>query len=390
MDDATEGSEGGLSIDHNDEDDEIEAHNKVVASASPDSHMDEADESNANENVAENSKAATLLQEVSSSQEDCKSEVLSSVMRMSSTPANDAQTTTVSTTVSPVARNTPSASVKAVTTVSPKCETRPSLTSTSALSGSSSSTSSSTNHQRSRKSKNRRFGIRKPPSRLKRKEVAKLREMSMRLGGAQYFKKRVNETAQCEKCGVITTSRMSDHAYRHMDAQLFLCPHCDNGSQSRELVVRHMRDMHNSTEHPIDDRLKYAAEIKEMIRQCYPAFFIDAPIPTAADIEKLKASLAMNGSCKEEVDGGQEDDGNEAEADEAEHDTEESGDEGDDSGLHDDDETGHDEEDGMKDDQMDDDQNGTVEAEELDVKNTTPSSKTASRREDEEEIEAEM
>lgn len=49
-----------------------------------------------------------------------------------------------------------------------------------------------------RKARNRRFGVRKPPSKLKRKEMAKLREISMRLGGAQYFKKRFNEAAHCQ------------------------------------------------------------------------------------------------------------------------------------------------------------------------------------------------
>lgn len=49
-----------------------------------------------------------------------------------------------------------------------------------------------------RKARNRRFGMRKPPSKLKRKEMAKLREISMRLGGAQYFKKRFNEAAHCQ------------------------------------------------------------------------------------------------------------------------------------------------------------------------------------------------
>ncbi|EJW85968.1 zinc finger protein [Wuchereria bancrofti] len=152
--------------------------------------------------------------------------------------------------------------------------------------------STSSYRDRMRKARNRRFGIRKPPSKLKRKEMAKLREISMRLGGAQYFKKRFNEAAHCQKCGLLTTSRLSDHAYKHLDVQLFLCPQCDIGNQSRDLVVKHIRDMHSSQEHPIDERWKYRVEIKEIIRECYPAYFIDAPIPTAADIEKLKQSLS--------------------------------------------------------------------------------------------------
>ncbi|KAM3717636.1 Cell wall integrity transcriptional regulator [Dirofilaria immitis] len=155
-----------------------------------------------------------------------------------------------------------------------------------------SASSSSSYRDRMRKARNRRFGMRKPPSKLKRKEMAKLREISMRLGGAQYFKKRFNEAAHCQKCGLLTTSRLSDHAYKHLDVQLFLCPQCDIGNQSRDLVVKHIRDVHSSQEHPIDERWKYRVEIKEIIRECYPAYFIDAPIPTAADIEKLKQSLS--------------------------------------------------------------------------------------------------
>lgn len=30
-----------------------------------------------------------------------------------------------------------------------------------------------------------------------------------------------------QKCGLLTTSRLSDHAYKHLDVQLFLCPQCD-------------------------------------------------------------------------------------------------------------------------------------------------------------------
>lgn len=32
---------------------------------------------------------------------------------------------------------------------------------------------------------------------------------------------------QLQKCGLLTTSRLSDHAYKHLDVQLFLCPQCD-------------------------------------------------------------------------------------------------------------------------------------------------------------------
>lgn len=56
-----------------------------------------------------------------------------------------------------------------------------------------------------------------------------------------------------------------------------------------------MKDLHNTTSKaPIDNRLKYAKEIKETIRECYPEYFIDVPIPTQATIEKLKSSLNLS------------------------------------------------------------------------------------------------
>ncbi|KJH48541.1 zinc finger, C2H2 type [Dictyocaulus viviparus] len=140
---------------------------------------------------------------------------------------------------------------------------------------------------RKRQSRFPRFGLRRPKSKSKRTEMARLREISMLLGGAQYFKKKLSEAAHCEKCGKITNSRMSEHAYTHMEEHLFLCPHCDLGHQSRELVMRHIREIHETDDRPVDNRLKHARDIKAMIRECYPAYFVDAPIPTQQDIEKL-------------------------------------------------------------------------------------------------------
>jgi len=37
---------------------------------------------------------------------------------------------------------------------------------------------------------------------------------------------------------------------------------------SRDTVVKHLKDVHNSGEHPTDNRLKYAQEIKEAIKEC--------------------------------------------------------------------------------------------------------------------------
>ncbi|CAJ0950089.1 unnamed protein product, partial [Mesorhabditis belari] len=138
---------------------------------------------------------------------------------------------------------------------------------------------------------NRRFGMRKAIGQKKRQEMQKLREISLRLGGAQYFKKKVNEAAHCDICGMLQHSRLSEHAYKHLNVPLFVCPHCDLGNYSRETVVKHIKEMHDDGGHPVDQRLKYAQEIKNMIGKCYPSFFVDAPIPTVHDIEKLKSQL---------------------------------------------------------------------------------------------------
>uniref|UniRef100_A0AC34GG12 C2H2-type domain-containing protein n=1 Tax=Panagrolaimus sp. ES5 TaxID=591445 RepID=A0AC34GG12_9BILA len=123
--------------------------------------------------------------------------------------------------------------------------------------------------------------------------MAKLRELSLVLGGAQYFKKRVNDTATCQKCFKPTQSRLTHHAYSHLDVQIFQCSECQLGHPSRDQVVKHMKDLHNSSKAPIDNRLKYAQEIKDSIKECYPDFFIDAPIPTTATVEKLKGSIDL-------------------------------------------------------------------------------------------------
>uniref|UniRef100_A0A158P606 C2H2-type domain-containing protein n=1 Tax=Angiostrongylus cantonensis TaxID=6313 RepID=A0A158P606_ANGCA len=164
---------------------------------------------------------------------------------------------------------------------------------------------------RKRQSRFPRFGLRRPKSKSKRTEMARLREISMLLGGAQYFKKKLSEAAHCEKCGKITNSRMSEHAYTHMEEHLFLCPHCDLGHQSRELVIRHIREIHETDDRPVDNRLKHARDIKAMIRECYPAYFVDAPIPTQQDIEKLYVLylLKLSGLDDEPSDDVDDDDG---------------------------------------------------------------------------------
>lgn len=55
--------------------------------------------------------------------------------------------------------------------------------------------------------------------------------------------------------------------------------------------MRHIRDMHRTQDVPLDKRLQFAQEIKDMVRECYPEYFKDAPLPSAADIEKLKMHI---------------------------------------------------------------------------------------------------
>uniref|UniRef100_A0A1I8AWS7 C2H2-type domain-containing protein n=1 Tax=Steinernema glaseri TaxID=37863 RepID=A0A1I8AWS7_9BILA len=139
------------------------------------------------------------------------------------------------------------------------------------------------------------FGRRKPASRTKRNHVAKLRELSVKLGGSLYFKRKMNEVAHCELCGKLP-NRMSEHAtIEHMDGfDLYLCPRCGVGHNSREFLSRHIRDAHESTQTPIDNRFKWAQEVKEFIRKCYPSFFVDTPLPSIAEIKKLKNELGLD------------------------------------------------------------------------------------------------
>ncbi|PAV61831.1 hypothetical protein WR25_26355 [Diploscapter pachys] len=86
---------------------------------------------------------------------------------------------------------------------------------------------------------------------------------------------------------------MSEHAYNHMEqTHLFLCPICDIGAQSRETVQKHIKEFHPSApDKAVDNRLKHAQEIKDTIKECYPEYFVDNPIPTAAEIDKMLASI---------------------------------------------------------------------------------------------------
>jgi hypothetical protein len=127
--------------------------------------------------------------------------------------------------------------------------------------------------------------------------MAKMRELSMRIGGALYFKKRSPDAVFCEQCNTYISNRLTHHAYSHMDnAELYLCPLCKIGTPNRNQLIKHLKDFHDSNDNPIDNRSKFAHEIKEKIRDCYPTVFVDAPVPTQAEIEQLKKTLNLNDS----------------------------------------------------------------------------------------------
>uniref|UniRef100_A0AC35U1I0 C2H2-type domain-containing protein n=1 Tax=Rhabditophanes sp. KR3021 TaxID=114890 RepID=A0AC35U1I0_9BILA len=147
---------------------------------------------------------------------------------------------------------------------------------------------------RSKKSShNRKFGTRRPSTREKKVHMTQLREISMKLGGAVYFKKRNNDALICQVCEKVVASRISDHGYLHLKHHLFSCPYCKFGHVSRKTMANHMKGEHNSSDQPTDNRLRFGQEIKNIIKKCFPQNFVDAPIPTVADIKRLLASLNM-------------------------------------------------------------------------------------------------
>ncbi|KAI6218510.1 hypothetical protein M3Y99_01705100 [Aphelenchoides fujianensis] len=90
-------------------------------------------------------------------------------------------------------------------------------------------------------------------------------------------------------------NKLVNHVYTHLEkAELFLCPKCDLGNSDRNMVQKHLREFHTSPLNPVDNRLKYSSDIKEMIRKCFPSVFVDAPLPTAAEMEELKKTLNLS------------------------------------------------------------------------------------------------
>ncbi|CAI2353360.1 unnamed protein product [Caenorhabditis sp. 36 PRJEB53466] len=145
----------------------------------------------------------------------------------------------------------------------------------------------------------RAFNIRSKKSKKQKEDTVVARSVSILIGGAQFYKKKVNEFCYCEKCGKLTNSRLPEHAYTHMSGvELYSCSACSFGNQCKDTVMKHMRDSHpGCAERCVDNRLGHIKDIKNMLGECFPAFFVDHPLPTRADIEKLMI-LAKGGDLK--------------------------------------------------------------------------------------------
>lgn len=81
-----------------------------------------------------------------------------------------------------------------------------------------------------------------------------------------------------------------------MDCDLYTCPICKMGNSNRNLVIKHLKDFHDSNDNPVDNRSKFASDIKEKIRNCFPSVFVDAPVPSIKEIEELKKTLNLDDS----------------------------------------------------------------------------------------------
>uniref|UniRef100_A0A8R1E3M5 C2H2-type domain-containing protein n=1 Tax=Caenorhabditis japonica TaxID=281687 RepID=A0A8R1E3M5_CAEJA len=152
----------------------------------------------------------------------------------------------------------------------------------------------------SKKKKARRaFNIRAKKSKKQKEDAVVARSVSILIGGAQFYKKKSNEFCYCQKCSKPTSNRLPEHAYTHLEGvELYACSVCDFGNNCKESVVKHMRDAHpGCAERCVDNRLGHIKEIKSMLGECFPACFIDHPLPTKSDIEKLTI-LAKGGDLK--------------------------------------------------------------------------------------------
>lgn len=139
-----------------------------------------------------------------------------------------------------------------------------------------------------KKKSGRVFNQRGKKSKKQKEDAVVARNVSILIGGAQFYKKKTNEFCFCQKCGKQTNSRLPEHAYTHMNVELYSCSACSFGHQCKDTVMKHMRDTHPTCgERCVDNRLLHLKEIKNMLGECFPAFFVDHPLPTRTDIEKL-------------------------------------------------------------------------------------------------------
>uniref|UniRef100_A0A1I8BC43 C2H2-type domain-containing protein n=1 Tax=Meloidogyne hapla TaxID=6305 RepID=A0A1I8BC43_MELHA len=100
---------------------------------------------------------------------------------------------------------------------------------------------------------------------------------------ASYDSKLLNQT-QIAKLDMPLRAENSDRSWSSPKEQM----------RRKRSFRRFGTSFHNSSdEPPLDNRLRFAQEIKDAIRECYPHLFVDAPIPTKEDIEKMKANLKL-------------------------------------------------------------------------------------------------
>jgi hypothetical protein len=84
-------------------------------------------------------------------------------------------------------------------------------------------------------------------------------------------------------------------------SDLYTCPACKIGDPNRSTVIKHLKDFHDSTADPIDNRCNFIHAIKKKISECYPTVFVDVPVPTQAEIDNLKKSMNLTDDVENEV-----------------------------------------------------------------------------------------
>uniref|UniRef100_A0A915LWT3 C2H2-type domain-containing protein n=1 Tax=Meloidogyne javanica TaxID=6303 RepID=A0A915LWT3_MELJA len=80
------------------------------------------------------------------------------------------------------------------------------------------------------------------------------------------------------------------HAYSHIIEALWRCAYCVEGSNQRNTVVKHCKEMHGSDKPPLDARFPLWDKIKHIIQMCYPYNFIEMPEPKLEVLHNLQKS----------------------------------------------------------------------------------------------------